>query len=277
MIKVQLILFCLILLLSFSAIPESRKDDMMIPIIRENQMNQVQIIAHRGAWKKNGLPQNSIASLRNAIELGVYGSEFDVRISADDSLVINHDSNYSGKPIENSYYAELIKVRLSNGEKLPTLREYLNVWLKETKSTRLVCELKSSGQGKERNISLADKSVELARSMDLAEKIVWISFDYNIVKRISELEPEAVVFYLNGDMAPAGLKEAGIKGAGYNFAIFKKKPEWIEESKKYGIFLNVWTVNNPDDMKWFISMGFDFITTDEPELLAELLKKEKGR
>ncbi|HQG57143.1 MAG TPA: glycerophosphodiester phosphodiesterase family protein, partial [Bacteroidales bacterium] len=47
----------------------------------------LKVIAHRGAWKKNGHPQNSIASLRNAIELKVDGSEFDVRITSDDSLV----------------------------------------------------------------------------------------------------------------------------------------------------------------------------------------------
>ena len=49
------------------------------------------VIAHRGAWKKNGLPQNSIASLRQAIALEWGGSEFDVRMTADDSLIINHD------------------------------------------------------------------------------------------------------------------------------------------------------------------------------------------
>ena len=35
-------------------------------------------IAHRGAFKKNGFPENSIASLREAIRLGCTGSEFDV-------------------------------------------------------------------------------------------------------------------------------------------------------------------------------------------------------
>src|SRR5690606_40007377 len=40
-----------------------------------------QVIAHRGAWKIDGLPQNSIASLHRAIELGCAGSEFDVHRS----------------------------------------------------------------------------------------------------------------------------------------------------------------------------------------------------
>ena len=51
------------------------------------------VVAHRGAWKKNNFPENSIASLKHAIELKCTGSEFDVWMTADDSLVINHDSD----------------------------------------------------------------------------------------------------------------------------------------------------------------------------------------
>ncbi|HRC90327.1 MAG TPA: glycerophosphodiester phosphodiesterase family protein, partial [Bacteroidales bacterium] len=100
-------------------------------------------------------------------------------------------------------------------------------------------------------------------------------FDYDIVKRISEIEPDAEVFYLNGDIAPAVLKSEGIKGAGYNYSVFKEKPEWIDEAKRSGVLLNVWTVNNPDDMDWFISHCFNYITTDEPELLKERIKALK--
>ena len=42
--------------------------------------NKNQVIAHRGAWKKNKFPENSIASLNEAIRLKCFGSEFDVYI-----------------------------------------------------------------------------------------------------------------------------------------------------------------------------------------------------
>jgi glycerophosphoryl diester phosphodiesterase len=77
------------------------------------------IVAHRGAWKKNNLPQNSIASLKEAIKLQYTGSEFDVRMTADDSLVIHHDPTYNGLEIEKTNYANLETFKLSNGEKLP--------------------------------------------------------------------------------------------------------------------------------------------------------------
>ena len=56
------------------------------------------ITAHRGYWKceeaKNA--QNSIASFRLAQEYGLWGSEFDVRLTKDDVVVVNHDSDING-------------------------------------------------------------------------------------------------------------------------------------------------------------------------------------
>ncbi|MGZ5246916.1 MAG: glycerophosphodiester phosphodiesterase, partial [Flavitalea sp.] len=57
------------------------------------QFEPNKVVAHRGAFKKNGLPENSIASLKEAIRLKCTGSEFDVHMSSDDSLVIFHDAS----------------------------------------------------------------------------------------------------------------------------------------------------------------------------------------
>src|SRR5690242_14571950 len=100
------------------------------------------VIAHRGAWKKNNLPENSIASLKEAIRLGCTGSEFDIWMTADDSLVNNHDPHYNKLIIEKTNYNELQQFKLSNGEKLPTLREYLIAGLENNSQTRLVLEIK---------------------------------------------------------------------------------------------------------------------------------------
>ena len=64
--------------------------------------NNNKVVAHRGAWKQNNLPENSIASLKHAIELQCAGSEFDVRMTSDSILVINHDPHYNGLLIEDS-------------------------------------------------------------------------------------------------------------------------------------------------------------------------------
>jgi len=139
------------------------------------------VIAHRGAFKKNNFPENSIAALREAIRLQCTGSEFDVRMSVDDSMLINHDPHYQQLDIEKTSYHDLSKIPLSNGETLPTLRQYLLHGAKDNQSTRLIVEIKPSPAGKERGEIIASKVVSLVHELNLQSKVVYISFDYNIL------------------------------------------------------------------------------------------------
>lgn len=233
------------------------------------------VVAHRGAWKQNNLPQNSIASLKHAIELKCAGSEFDVRMTADDFLIINHDPEYNKLQIEKTKYKDLAAFKLANGEKLPTLQEYIKAGLKNNTSTRLVCEIKPSEISKERGKAVAEKVVQLVHKMKADQMVVYISFDYDILKRILELDPKAITQYLEGNKSPDQLKADGISGADFHFSVFVEHPAWIEMAKKNHITLNAWTVNETADMDWLISNNFDFITTNEPELLMERIKHSR--
>lgn len=231
------------------------------------------VVAHRGAWKKNNLPENSIAALRHAIDLKLPGSEFDVWRTADDSLVINHDAHYNKLLIEETDYADLIKFKLSNGEKLPTLHEYIKEGKKSNKHTLLVCEIKPSQVSKERGKKTALMTVEMIKKLK-AEKIsYYISFDYDILKQIRAVDTKASLQYLEGNKSPKEIKADNINGVDYHYSVFKKHPEWIKEAKENNIILNAWTVNEIVDMDWIIAHKFNYITTNEPELLNERLKK----
>lgn len=234
------------------------------------------VVAHRGAWKKNNLPENSIAALQEAIRLNCTGSEFDVHMTADDSLVVNHDSQYAGKVIDKTTYAELSEKKLSNGEVLPTLRNYLLAGMQQTK-TMLVLELKPAFSDIKRGPYIAEKAVQLVRALKAEPWMMYISFDYNIVKKVLELDPSAKVAYLNGEKSPMQIKNDGVWGIDYHLDVFKKNESWIADAKKEGVNLNVWTVNKEEDLKWFIEKKFDYITTNEPELLFEIIKNKNSR
>ena len=45
----------------------------------------------------------------------------------------------------------------------------------------------------------------------------------------------------------------------------------VERAKNLGMSTNVWTVNDPEKMKRFVSFGIGAITTNEPLVLRELL------
>ncbi|CAM3513992.1 glycerophosphodiester phosphodiesterase family protein [Flavobacterium chungbukense] len=233
------------------------------------------IVAHRGAWKKNSLPENSIAALRHAIDLKLPGSEFDVWRTADDSLVINHDAHYNKLLIEETNYVDLVKFRLSNGEKLPTLYEYILEGIKNNKQTLLVCEIKPSEISKERGQKTALMSVEVVKKLKAAKNTCYISFDYDILKAIRKVDSKTSLQYLEGNKSPKEVKADKIKGVDYHYSVFQKHPEWIKEAKDNKIILNAWTVNEAKDMDWIIDHKFDYITTNEPELLKERLQAKK--
>ncbi len=231
------------------------------------------VVAHRGAWKKNNLPQNSIASLKQALALKCTGSEFDVRMTADDSLIINHDPDYNKLPIEKTNYEDLIVFKLSNGEKLPTLREFILAGTKNNTTTKLVCEIKPSTINQDRGKIIAERVVNLFHELKAEQAVSYISFDYEILKKIIEINPKAITQYLEGNKTPEQLKEDGISGADYYFTVFQNHPDWIVSAKKNNITLNAWTVNDAVDMDWLIANEFDYITTNESELLFDRINK----
>src|SRR5690606_19010848 len=107
------------------------------------------VIAHRGAFKNTGVPENSIASLKAAIAIGCGGTEFDIHMTSDEVLVVNHDDKFLGMEIETNTYQQLLSKTLSNGEKIPTLEAYLKEGYSQ-KKTIMVAEIKTSRISKER-------------------------------------------------------------------------------------------------------------------------------
>ena len=54
--------------------------------------------------------------------------------------------------------------------------------------------------------------------------------------------------------------------------MLKDNPEWIVEAHKLGLEVNVWTVNDVDALQFFIDEGVDYITTNNPLKLQQLLE-----
>jgi glycerophosphoryl diester phosphodiesterase len=235
--------------------------------------NKNVVIAHRGAWKKGGLPENSIASLNEAVRIGCHGSEFDVHMTKDKVLVVNHDADFQGLHIEQSTYAELLQKKLSNGESIPTAEAYIKEGIKQ-KTTRLVFEIKPTKTGQAGDIALTDACVALVKKLKAEAWVDYISFSWDTMLRLTEIAPKAHIAYLKGDKSLEELKAAKMSGADYHFSVYQKG-EWFAKAKDLGLTINAWTVNNEPEMKWLLENKVEFITTNEPELLFEVIKSHK--
>lgn len=232
------------------------------------------VVAHRGAWKNHDASQNSLTSLRNAIAIGCEGSEFDVWLSLDSVLIISHDGTIGGKVIEQTTSEELRKIPLKNGDFVPDLQEYL-LGIKSQNKTRLFLEIKSSSIGQERSIALTDKVVKMVHDLKVQAWVNYISFNYGVLKHVKELDPGAKTAYLAGDKKVEQIKSDGMDGIDYPFYSFHHNDGITENAQKLGLSVNVWTVDNKDEFDFLLKQGVDLITTNEPEMLLEIVSRQK--
>ena len=241
------------------------------------QGGKIAIAAHRGFWKceeaKNS--QNSLASLKLAQENGFWGSEFDIHLTLDKKIIVNHDPDIEGLDINRTNFAELSGKLLPNGEKRPCIGSYLDQGAKAP-GTMLVVEFKrQSSPDIERE--LVEKTFEALKERNLFDpsKVMFISFSRHICRTIAWLAPAFVNQYLNGDASPADLAEEGINGIDYNESVLRAHPEWVQQAHEKNMSVNVWTVDRSEDMQYFIDLGVDAITTNRPLRLREILSEKE--
>ena len=235
---------------------------------------QTKVVAHRGFWKTDNSAQNSIASLRKADSIACWGSEFDVYLTADNGMVVHHDRSRDGVSMITDSTSNITSLRLKNGETVPELDAFLAAAQQLKSGMRLVYEIKPLGDERRERLSAA-LAVDKLIAYGLIDNAVVISFSKAACLEVISLMPTLPVQYLEGDLAPADLKTLGFAGADYEMDVFRTHPEWIEECHQLGLEVNVWTVNKEDDMRYFIGQGVDYITTNEPVLLQQILSVNK--
>lgn len=254
-------LFILLLVLCISQVTAQKKSA------------KTKVIAHRGAWKNTNLPQNSMGALNAAIDMGCFASECDIWMTADSVLVVNHDPHFYELPIETTTYNELLSKKYPNGESIATLESFLSRITKQ-KATRLVLDIKPSKISKERSIITAQRSYEMVTAANAQKIVDYILFDYDACLAVEKLDPKANVAYLLGDKSPEQVANDGLWGIDYSYKIFQKNEGWVADAKKRKLTVNVWTVNEQTLAESYINQKVEFITTDEPEMVLNLVGKK---
>ena len=222
-------------------------------------------IGHRGA--RGYVAENTLASFQKAIDLGADGIELDVHVCASGELVVFHDftlkrvTNGTGK-IADFSLKELKKLKVLKDYQIPTLVEVLDL---VDRKCMVNVELKGKGTA--------------AEACDIIETYVktksW-SYDAFI---ISSFKPELLrkAFEHNDQIPLAVLTETDLDealGFGETIKATAINPDFtmltqkrVHEIHKKGFKINVWTVNDPSDIRRMKDFGVDGIITDYPDRL----------
>ena len=251
----------------------------MIGITASAQLKAPQIIAHRGFHASEGAARNSLNALKAAQEAGFWGSECDLQLTKDGEVLVVHGPNHPGTKgaknkvnVQRSTKAKVQAILLESGETVPTLDEYLQQ-MTTSKATKLIIEIKDQPTP-ELETEIVQKTVNLVAKYGLENEVEYIAFRPFVCWEIARLAPKGTkIAYLNGDYAPAYCKSMGCAGIDYNFKVLKKKKGWIKQAHKLGMYVNIWTVNKEEDIRWAIQNGVDYITTDDPMLVQKLIEE----
>ena len=227
------------------------------------------VLAHRGARRQ--APENSIPAFARAMELGADGVELDVHRTLDDVLVVRHDAD--GPP---GVWAELTldAIRAAAPE-VPVLGEVLDVC-----AGKLVnVEIKNSPRDLDWDPTAraADLVVECLASRGGTDTVLVSSFDLPTVDRVRMLVaqvPTALLTFAGDPLDALLTTESHGHSALHPFVgqlaggIAGRSCSVRHER---GIQVNVWTVNEPDDIVRLAAAGVDGICTDVPDVALSVL------
>lgn len=221
------------------------------------------VMGHRGA--KAYVAENTLESIKKALDFNVDGIEIDVHCCASGELVVFHDftldrmTNGEGA-LEKHTLSELKQLKVDGRFAMPTLEEVLNLIDK-------TCVL---------NIELKGKHTAAPTCKIIQKYILEQGWDYShfIVSSFQHHELEAV-FHLDkhiplGVLTKANMVEAiefaetiNAKAIHPNFAIVTRDNLKLAHEKGYKV--NVWTVNDQDTITRMKTYGVDAIISDYPD------------
>lgn len=250
-------------------------------------MYSCHIIAHRGANKR--APQNTLPAFQKALEIGCDGFETDVHLSKDGVPIICHNdtidatSNGSGRISDltleqlKSYDFGSYFSREFAGTPLPTLDEFLAL-AAQGGIKILNIELKKEPDDDRRD-ELVSKTLEAVERHGLNDSLLISSFCPKILKLTKQKNPAIQTAYLY----PYGylhalkvvippirhMKELDCTASHPFKACIRG--DYVEQCHKNGLAVNVWTVDEAEEIRSMLRAGVDGIITDCPDRIHYIL------
>jgi glycerophosphoryl diester phosphodiesterase len=231
------------------------------------------VLAHRGAHRRAA--ENTIPAFAQAIAIGADGVELDVRRSRDEALVVSHDAAVGSGVLCDLSWAE---IRRSHPE-IPTLAEAL-----DTCAGALVnVEIKNSPHDPDwdPHHAAAHLLVSLLDARGHADRVLVSSFNLATVDRVRALDPDVPTALLTVGVDPlqalSTVASRGHAALHPNVGSMADSAEVIVTSAhEHGIQVNVWTVDDDDEIRRLAAAGVDGIVTDIPDVALRVLREPRS-
>jgi glycerophosphoryl diester phosphodiesterase len=238
-------------------------------------------IAHRGASGAGMAPENTLAAIEKALEIGVDLVEIDIHLTADGHPVVIHDrtvdrtTDGSGA-IDTLTLAEVRELdaggwydKAFKGQRIPTLEEALEA---VGRRALLLIETKTE--------EAAERAVTVIRSRRLQTHTVMQSFQGQAVRAVNRLDRRIpTAFLMSGSEAVLRRKTGVVKrvqklGANALSLNYRAaRSELVLQFLNRAMGFWVWTVDEEEEMREMIEMGVGGIITNYPERLNRVMQE----
>ncbi|WP_425390996.1 glycerophosphodiester phosphodiesterase [Ekhidna sp.] len=260
-----------------------------VSIDDSNNFESVKVIGHRGAA---GLaPENTITSIRKAIDLKVDVIEIDIHLTKDDRIVVMHDYEVSRTTNGEGDIEDLTLGEIKNldagswfsdeysGEKVPTLEEVIDLI---NGKCELLIEIKWPKKGIYKGI--VSKMAELITLKGATSWITVQSFETKYLHECIEEFPDIRINQLvfgKSSIAPFyydrkfrfGYFRPLDKAQSVNIFYMYANESFVKKMHNNGYQVAAFTLNKPEDILKAANVGLDGIITDYPNLALKALNR----
>lgn len=237
---------------------------------------------HRGA--AGYAPENTLASIRKAMDLNVDRIEIDIHQTKDSIVVVIHDdsvdrtSNGTGL-VSDLSFEEIRKLDVGSkfskefkGEKIPNLEEVLQL---VDGTFELIIEFKD---GNDHYPKIEEHVIELLHKYNVVDQCIIHSFNTQVLERMHEKLPTVrlhKLFIVQLRFTPFYIA-SGIEIFDpedypyieeYSVNEYFGNTNTIKNLKRLGKKVNIWTVNDQKIVNAYKHLGVDGIISDYPDLI----------
>ncbi len=230
------------------------------------------VIAHRGASGAHP-PGNTLVAFRAAGPLGASWVELDVRRTADAALIVHHDPHLpDGRALVTLTTEQL-------PDWVPTLEEALDACAGlsvnvEIKNATTEPDFDPTEVTAEAVVALVSQRAARGEG----QEILISSFRPETVAAVRATDGAPPTALLVLDPAPEALEAAAD-------ADHRAIHPWyglvgeatVARARELGLAVNVWTVDDPDQMMRLVDLGVDGLVTNVPDVAARVLASASGR
>ena len=251
---------------------------------------------HRG--DSANAPENTLESFQRAVAAGAEGLELDAHMTRDGKIVVIHDDTLdrttNGKGyVRDKTLAEIKQFdagyRFSEGEAHPYRGEGLRVLtldevFKEFPNVAINVEIKEDQPGIEEAI------LAVIRENGAKERTLVAAGDHEIIKRFREVsggtvstsasEREIRAFFFISRLNLESSFQPPYDALQVPVVYGRAKvatPRFVEAAHNRGVRVDVWTVNEPEEMNRLLDVGVDVIMTNRPKVLQKVLEQRRER